>query len=298
MTQSASSVKDLLDRSTAFILKQHEALCSVLDNISKAAAAGEPMPVNWPKDKMPVSSDVILSVFTQIKQLQAQQQGISAEQLMNIEAYNEALILVPNLMSVLYPWSKVRTIVRITEPADMAETESFESARLADLPQWAVFFDISGQNFVWDNTEIAALGFARSFFGSGDEGGEALPGEPPALFNNIVCILLSADGNFMLGPSIPLKTGKSISEMLKNSIDEVLAGLDDNELHGEENSDEMKKSLTASAEDTAKRTALLTSYLVKFLKEQHKLKDADGNGVLLNMPKAGTQATESSVYYL
>lgn len=265
-------------------------ITSTLDNVRMAADIGSDLPTDWPHNSVYVATDALVSIYSQIKKMMmAAQSGKDAEDPANSQEMMDMYIIEPSLMSVLVPWEKTRTIIKVNKKEFSDDLLQVNSKILATNPQWATFFDLQDQEISWDGVKIKAVGFARYFFGQNkamadEECPVTVPGEPRSFINNIISVFLDENDNFLLGPYLPITAQHSILEVAEMSTNEILENI-----KAENPDDERLPQIQADALDTLERTKQLFKIFIYYLQNLENLRDPLGNITALPSNPATTQ---------
>lgn len=265
----------LLTEKVLSFLQPLTPISTALDNVRKAADTGATLPTEWPRDSVYVATDALVSIYTQLKKMMAQQQGQDFDDISDDQEMVDQYIVEPSIMSVLVPWEKTRTVVHIKKQDLDDSLLDLNTKLFTSMPQWATFFDVSEHNLVWDEFKVKAIAFGRYFFGLNKAIGTAkdcplsVTGEPSSFINNLICVFLSDKGEFVLGPFIPINEQFSILEQLQK----INADIMDNIPTDTPQYDLLKKE----AEETLERSKYFFKILSYFLQNHNNLKDKDGN---------------------
>lgn len=256
-------------------------IATALDNVRKAADSGAELPTVWPLDSVFVATDALVSIYTQLKKMMAQQQGQSFNDPNDSQEMLDQYIVEPSIMSVLVPWEKTRTVVHITKDELDDSLLETNAKILTTLPQWSTFFDISDRNFLWDGEKIRAVAFARYFFGMNkalpvEETQVSVSSEPQSFINNMICVFVNEQGKFLLGPFLPIHENYNIAELANKASVDILENIKSEAENGDMPPEKFEQ-LKNEAQDTCERTKNLFKILVYFLQNVGGLKDKDGN---------------------
>lgn len=308
----APALAEFLTERTLKYLQPWSPLITSIDKVRVAAETGRQLPTAWPLDSVYVTTDALISIYTQIKHMMAAEKGETLDETEDSPEMMDKYVVEPSILSVLLPWVKTRSFVHLNNPQLSDDILNNSSAIFTKLPQWTTFFDLSGQNFEWDGHQIQAVGFARYFFGLNKAIGHeeecpvTVENEPKSFVNNMTCIFLDTNGDFILGPLVPINDKFTIEQMAAHGTQVVIDSLS-NEFASGNMTQEQLESLKDIANETLALTKSIFKILTYFLLNQDKIKDAAGNPVsLVANPKTestptGAQikaAEQTTIYYL